>query len=230
LNEEVSDGLNEELPQVELGTLGVESGTIEGEKGLNAELSKLNRELIGSPNRPSLPPLKPTALPTLPQGSAGADGAAAKLSGQDKEMLSVMSEEYAKVRSGYLNTRAGKNRLLTLAEEHGESVVVERWRLWLGTRNLDGLECPLIKFADEFSYIQIIADNRTANAQAEQDRRDGRTRGTREVEESQRRLKIWRDGLERTDDIDQFVRTILSHRSTATQTTSWNCWGVTKRN
>ena len=145
--------------------------------------------------------------PTIPteEPAGGTEGAGANPSGQCQKLITTLSEEYARVTANYLNTRAGKDRVITLAAEHGEPTVIQRWTLWLSARNLKGLECPLIKFVEEFGSIQLIADKQAADLQDVKNRREGRTQAALDVQASERKRATWRAGLEATEDIDGYV-------------------------
>ncbi len=181
LNPEVS-GLNQEVSAV------------------NPEVSKLNPEVITSPNRPSsLPPLKPTALPTAqPDGTEGGQVP----SGQKQDLISRLSVKFVEVTGKFLNIR---DDLLSLAAEVGDDQVDGKWEPWLRNRNLENMECPLVFFVREFSSIQALVKKQADDAQAAKDKKEGRTKVRREVEKSERDRKVWREGLEATADIDAYI-------------------------
>src|SRR5437773_3165125 len=67
-------------------------------------------------------------------------------------LLERMAIEYAAVHDGFLNL-GGKQKILDLGKKYGEETVEQVWNRWLGDRDLDGLICPLIVFADEFPHV-----------------------------------------------------------------------------
>jgi hypothetical protein len=67
-------------------------------------------------------------------------------------LLERMAKGYAAVHDGFLSL-AGKPKILDLSNKHGEETVERVWDHWLNERNLEGLDCPLIAFADEFSFV-----------------------------------------------------------------------------
>jgi len=75
-----------------------------------------------------------------------------------------MAKAYAAVHDGFLNL-PGKSKILDLSKKHGEETVERRWDRWLEERNLEGLNCPLIAFADEFDLVGTAMEKEEGYAQ-----------------------------------------------------------------
>jgi len=81
-----------------------------------------------------------------------------------EKMLERMAKAYAAVHDGFLNL-GGKQKVLDLGKTHGEEEVERRWDRWLEERNLEGLNCPLIGFADEFDFVGDAMEKEESYAQ-----------------------------------------------------------------
>jgi len=57
---------------------------------------------------------------------------------------------FAKTTGKTLNKNAGRKELLALAEQKGDECTETVWAHWIKTRNLEGMECPLVHFVNEF--------------------------------------------------------------------------------
>lgn len=116
-------------------------------------------------------------------------------------MVGRLGKDFARAKKIPLN-KQGKEAILILAAEKGDDRVALVWGAWIKTRNLDGLTCPFFKFVEEFEEMEAVMEKQAADIQDEKDRREGRTKATRTVEDSEIARKKWRAGLEATEDID----------------------------
>jgi hypothetical protein len=133
-------------------------------------------------------PIKP-ALPTMPPN----------------RLVGRLGKDFARAKGTPLN-KQGKEAVLILAAKKGDDRVILVWGAWIKTRNLDGLTCPFFKFVEEFEETEAVIEKQAADIQEENDRREGRTKATRTVEDSELARKKWRDGLEAAEDIDGYIR------------------------
>jgi hypothetical protein len=114
-----------------------------------------------------------------------------------------LGKDFARAKGSPLN-KQGKEAVLALAADKGNDRVALVWGTWIKTRNLDGLTCPFFKFVVEFEETEAVMEKQAADIQDANDRREGRTKATRTVEDSERARTKWRAGLEAAD-IDQYV-------------------------
>jgi hypothetical protein len=120
-------------------------------------------------------------------------------------LVGRLGKDFARAKGTPLN-KQGKEAVLILAAKKGDDRVILVWGAWIKTRNLDGLTCPFFKFVEEFEETEAVIEKQAADLQEENDRREGRTKATRTVEDSELARKKWRDGLEAAEDIDGYIR------------------------
>lgn len=120
---------------------------------LGAPTPTLGKPKQGQPPAPRVAEptiLNPPVEPTTSTGEGGGGGMENKQQRENKQLnvLLRMTETY-RDKQGSLLTLAGKERIAALVDAHGDEIVLRIWSYWI-RRNLDGLACPLIVFAQEF--------------------------------------------------------------------------------
>jgi len=117
---------------------------------------------------------------------------------------------FAKNTGNRLNRKAGSEKLLALAELIGTEQIEAVWESWLKTRNLEGMECPLVHFVNEFAETEALMQKVVEDARVEADCKAAISDNARRAKQSEILKTDWMVKLNAVESLAELERFVES--------------------